>query len=164
MDYDENGNSISHKRGAIKRTIEGTNRFLKKNLNYDENGISDIYKLSRISQELSHRYNTRIGDESKNSVVYLLYSEPLNLIKIGSSCNLDKRLHNLELEGIIISKVKIYKSNQKDCLELENKLHRKYIDYNRFIDKNISGYTEWFSLEIKDELFNDSKFNDYTVR
>lgn len=80
--------------------------------------------------------------------VYLIYSDILDLYKIGVSKNSKKRIKNLQTGSPYKLKI-IYSFKSKFSYKIEKMLHKKFIGCKQNIDDDkIEG--EWFNLEIND--------------
>ena len=88
---------------------------------------------------ISSRFNVDTSvDKSKDGIIYTLYSDAFNSLKVGFAEN-DKVLEkNLTSEGLILLDIK--KGNKKDLILLTNTLKELGIKYSDNLYFKYSGY------------------------
>jgi len=101
--------------------------------------------------ECSKTYGGKFSDR----FLYIFYDYNLNLMKIGSSKNPEKRLKEIS-KGKDRSSLKLIKKYEFSAL-LENKLHKYLNEYNIEHSVYDDGKTEWFNIPL-DDLYKIDNF------
>ena len=102
--------------------------------------------------------------KSQEGTIYILYVIENKIgIKVGITKDLDKRLKQISQD--VGNVVVLFEANGKYEVirRLENEAHNEFNDYNLTFNEKFNGFTEWFSVEIKDDLIQyiKEKINDY---
>lgn len=117
----------------------------------DENFNNPVKMFQTKSNNISN------GLKYKHTIpntLYIIYSKELNLIKIGVTSNITRRLNEIKKDFKItdIEKLNIIKyQNTVKLLETENRLHKLFENYNIKL-KEGGGKTEWYDIIIKKYL------------
>lgn len=154
--------------------LNGTNPFLKEN-RIDENGINIIGLKSTKARHENHTFTNSSKDINPNkmSTIYIGLFKKENLIKIGRSRNINKRLLCYYYGGIEFDSKCTFTDSEDKIALIEKELilkynsNTKYLDINKYPnpDKSKSiftlGHTEWFDSVIWNDLLSD--FNKLTT-
>lgn len=161
-EFDENGKD-KIVQDMIRR---GTFHSLKSNRTILPNGMDEIIYNGRKTKLERNNYNNVQRDSISEGYTYLLVSEELNRIKIGSAVKSDSRPFRrfTEQGDIPISKIFIKEfKDLKEARKLENDLMLKYHENLSPLKefKEVHGWTEWFSDSILNDILNTYSFIDY---
>lgn len=159
---DENGKDL-----ILQNMIKnGTLHSLKENRRILPNGMDEIIYNGRKTKLERDNYNNVQRKSDSKGFVYLLVSLEYDRVKIGSSRVSEKRTFRrfseqgeIPIDRILFEEFESLEKAREFENELLLKYHDKLMPLKEF--KGIHGWTEWFSIQILDDLLNTYSFIDY---
>lgn len=160
-------NARKAKKTKLEDIVGGLNNFQRTARNMreksripDENGITGFQRIGKKVALARRKMYAALKhpDLDKLAYVYVLHDKVENLIKIGWSTCIEKRVKGIEKSFNIIGKDLKFdilygvSGRYQKILNLETSMHNKFKSFNFVRDQQTSGRTEWFRDECKDEV------------
>lgn len=143
---------------------KGINPFSKSNMKVNElTGKYDLHEKAHEARLNNGSYTrNKIGDPNKTSTLYIGVFNKENIIKLGISKDLYKRMGCYKSGNIIFDSKIIFESTEDVIVKLEAELQEIFINNKAILDINkyhnpintymTLGHTEWYNIDILNEI------------